>query len=252
LNKVPLKDGGSDVVISIENALAVSLISQIITFLILYNIVYNTMINFYNFIKAPKTHNPNFDNHRIQVPFRGLVCCASGGGKSNLVLNLLNLMSDTFHRIIIVTKASEPLYDYLEQRIKKIEIYYEGKIPDDITKLKEMNGLIIFDDLIIDKKPQIGELYIRGRKLNYSMIYISQSFFKTDKLIRQNCNYIFFGSGMLARDIKLILSEFSLNLSKDELLKLYNDLTKIKMDFMMIDLNERNIRKNILEIIREF
>lgn len=210
------------------------------------------MINFYENIKTVKTLNPNYKDHKIDLPFRGLVCCGSGGGKSNLVMNLLFLMNKTFHKIIICTKAEEPLYTYLKDKIKDVEIYYQGQIPE-FEKLDKQNGLVIFDDLCLDKdQSKIGEMFIRGRKLNYSMIYISQSFYQTPKLIRQNCNYIWLGRGLMKRDLNTILSEFALGLEKNELESMYNDLTRECMNFMMIDFNKRNIRSNITHPIINF
>ena len=49
---------------------------------------------------------------------------------------------------------------------------------------KELKVLIVFDDMIanmiIDKKlnPVLNELFIRGRKINISLIFITQSYFK--------------------------------------------------------------------------
>lgn len=210
------------------------------------------MINFYENIKLKKTPNPNYKKHKIDLPFRGLICCGSGGGKSNLTLNLLYLMNKTFHRIIICTKATEPLYDYLKDRIDKIEIYYEGKMPEFEKMGENENGLVIFDDLVLDKNKTIGEMFIRGRKLGYSMIMITQSFYQTDILIRKNVNYIWLGRGLMKRDLNMILSEFTIGLNKEQLEKLYNDITREPMNFLMIDLNKRNIRKNITDIIFEF
>jgi len=210
------------------------------------------MINFYNNIKQKKVNNPNYKIHKIDLPFRGLICCASGGGKSNLVLNLLYEMNNTFNKIIICTKATEPLYDMLQKKLKTgLEIHYNGEIPEFEKMDSNKNGLVIFDDLVLDKNPKIGEMFIRGRKLGYSLIYISQSFFGTPKIVRQNVNYIWLGRGMNIRDLRLILSEFALGITKEELEALYNKLTKEHMNFMMIDLFKRNIRHNIKDIVLE-
>jgi hypothetical protein len=166
----------------------------------------------------------------------------------------------TFHKIIIVTKEEEPLYDMILKRIKsvsaqkdQIEIHYGGKIPE-LTNLRPLkqNGIIIFDDMVLTQSKDIGEIFIRARKMNFSSIFISQSYFGIQKLIRQNCNYIWLGRGILERDLKLILSEYSINLSKDELVDLYNQITAKKMYFMMIDLEDRTIRENIKDIILRF
>jgi DNA helicase HerA-like ATPase len=211
------------------------------------------LINFYSQIKSSKKHNPYYDLHKIDLPFRMLVCTASGGGKSNLVLNLLYLMSNTFHKIIIVTKDEEPLYNMLESKLKdRVEIYYQGEIPD-VEKLDNgMNGLIIFDDMVLTPNSKIGEMFIRGRKLGFSSIYISQSYFQTPKIIRQNINYIALGRGINKRDLRMILSEYSISLSIEQLQDIYFNITNKHMHFMMIDMHLRNIRHNIEDIIYEF
>jgi len=210
------------------------------------------LINFYEHFKQKQSHNPYKDIHMIDLPFRGLINCASGGGKSNLVLNILFEMHNTFHKIIIVSKASEPLYDFLSDKLKGIEIHYEGAVPDLVKMDDGQNGLIIYDDMVLTKNNKIGESFIRGRKLGYSCIYISQSFFGTPKIVRQNVNYVWLGKGMGKRDLRLILSNFAMGLTVDQLEQIYNDLTRNQMNFMMIDQNKRNIRHNIKDIILEF
>lgn len=210
------------------------------------------LINFYEHIKNDKKHNPNFENHQIELPFRGLINCASGGGKSNLFCNLLYEMNNTFHKIIIVSKAEEPLYDMLQDKLKNISIHYNGEIPEIQKMDKSKNGLIVFDDMVLSPNNKIGELFIRGRKLGFSCIYISQSFYSTPKIVRQNCSIVWLGKGMNKRDLRLILSEFAIGLSINELEKLYNELTKESMNFMMINTNDRTIRKNLKDIILKY
>ena len=182
-----------------------------------------------------------------------LICCASGGGKTNYLLNLLALFNNTFTKIIISTKAEEQLYNYLIEKIKKgLEVYYDAEIPEIVKMPNGQSGLLVLDDLVLDRKPEVGQMFIRGRKLHYSTIYITQSYFQTEKIIRLNVNYIAYGFGMMRRDLKLALSEYSMNISLDELVDIYNECTKEKMNFMLIDLETRTIRKNITQIIKEF
>ena len=52
----------------------------------------------------------------------------------------------------------------------------------------------MFDDMIADmesNKPIATELFLRGRKLNISFIFISQSCFKVPKIIRINATHYF-------------------------------------------------------------
>ena len=75
---------------------------------------------------------------------------------------------------------------------------------DDICKnIEEYNGnknrkiLIVFDDIIADilsnKKlnPVVTKLYIRVRKLNISLVFITQSYFAVPKNIRLNSIHYF-------------------------------------------------------------
>ena len=65
-----------------------------------------------------------------------------------------------------------------------------------ITTQKEINNvLIVFDDMIADimsnKKFQaiIKELFIRCRKLNISLVFITQSYFSVPKDVRLNSTH---------------------------------------------------------------
>ena len=57
--------------------------------------------------------------------------------------------------------------------------------------------LIVFDDMIADmihnKKlnSKVTELFIRGRKLNISLVFITQSYFKVPKNVRLNTTHFF-------------------------------------------------------------
>ena len=68
---------------------------------------------------------------------------------------------------------------------------------DDYNLDKENRILIVFDDMIADiinnKKLNsiITELFIRGRKLNISLVFITQSYFKIPKDVRLNTTHFF-------------------------------------------------------------
>ena len=63
---------------------------------------------------------------------------------------------------------------------------------DECNLNKEQKILIIFDDMVADmfsnKKlnPIVTELFLRGRKLNISLVFITQSYFAVLKNIRLN------------------------------------------------------------------
>lgn len=220
------------------------------------------IINMYE--KIPKkflddAENPNFDLHHIKIPMRMIIVAPSGSGKTNFLLNLLSLFSKgdgTFQDITILTRnKDEPLYKWLEDETKGRIIIKEGlhNAPklDDMDK-KE-NHLVIWDDLVLSKDlSSVEQYYIRARKLNCSCIFLSQSFFRIPKTIRGNCNYMVILKLANQRDCNLILSEFGLGVSKEQLLKIYEYGTNQKFMPLLVDLDEekeKRFRRGFSEII---
>ena len=69
---------------------------------------------------------------------------------------------------------------------------------DDYNLNKKRKVLIVFDDMIADminnkKLNSIGtKLFIRGRKLNVSLVFITQSYFKVPKDVKLNSTHFFY------------------------------------------------------------
>jgi hypothetical protein len=119
---------------------------------------------------------------------------------------------------------------------------------------KKDNHLIIFDDLVLSKDLSMVEnAYIRCRKINISVIFISQSYFKIPKMIRLNTNYFVLLKLPSNRDLNMILADASLGVDKKELNNIYKyaihgDIT----NFLLIDLvvpSEQSFRKCFDQII---
>ena len=91
------------------------------------------------------------------------------------------------------------------------------KIFDEYNIDKKRKTIIVFDDMIADminnKKLYsiVTELFIRGRKLNISLVFITQSYFKVPKDIRLNTTHLF----MTKIPNKRELQQIALNHSSD-------------------------------------
>jgi len=204
------------------------------------------MKNFYSEIKKQKpVRNTGYKKTGIELPTRILVCSPSGSGKSNWVLNFLALNSGTFSKIVICVKNSdEPLYNLLREESDDVEFSEEGIIPP-INDFKiHKSSCIVFDDLVLEKdQSKIGEYFIRGRKLGITCIYITQSYYRTPKIIRINCRYIIIKRLSSIKDLKLILSEYNLSTDINDVLQLYEESTKDFLSFLLID-TQNNIFNN--------
>ena len=190
-------------------------------------------------------------------PFRMLIIGPSGSGKTNTLLNSI----DKFHpidKIYLYPKdTDEDKYQYLINKreqagIKKLNdphafIEHSNDMNDvledinNYNKKRDKKVLIIFDDMIADImrskkfKAIIKELFIRCRKLNISIVFITQSYFSTPKDARLNStHYILMKMGN-KKELKSVAEENSGHLDFKDFLKIYNYCTNEPYSFMMVD-----------------
>ena len=205
-----------------------------------------------------KTHNPNFNIHGLKIPFRMLIIGGSGSGKTQTLMNIIHNMNDTFNEIYVITKnKQEPIYEYLEDKLgsKGVSVI-EGidNAPDldkDINKKDQT--LIVMDDLVLEANQRpLEEYFIRARKQNCSLIYISQSYYAVPKMIRKNLNYLIIKQLSSLQDLFRIMREYSLGDNKVQLKKIYdNATTDNRQDFLLVDLDappENRFRKNFNDV----
>ena len=220
------------------------------------------ILNMYDYLPDDllvEPDNPNFHLHHLKLPFRMLIVSYSGGGKSNFLTNLLLLFSKgkgTFASITIVTRnKDEPLYNWLIQKSDQIQVK-EGlhSLPELDKFDKDLNHLVVMDDLILARDQSKAEQYfIRARKLNCSVIYISQNFYRTSKIIRSNLSYLVLLKIGGQRDLSMILSEVCTGVNKETLKRMYEFCTSEKFNCLLIDLEKGNpnerYRHNLLQIL---
>ena len=112
---------------------------------------------------------------------------------------------------------------------------------EDCNQGKKRKVLMIFDDMIADmiinKKlnPIIAELFIRGRKLNISIIFITQSYFKVPKDVRLNSTHIFIMKIPNKRELQQIALNHSSNIDFKDFIKNYKKCTKEPYSFLVND-----------------
>ena len=169
------------------------------------------MINFDDYANENKTeHNlkwPYISDH----PYRILTIGGSRSGKTNVLLNLINNQPDIDKIYLYVKDPYKAIYQFLINKREstglkdfndsKAFIEYSNDMQDVYKNIDEYNPdkenkiLIVFDDMIADminnKKLNsiVTELFIRDRKLNIPIIFITQSYFKVPKDFRLNSTH---------------------------------------------------------------
>ena len=191
-----------------------------------------------------------------------LIIGPSGSGKTNTLLHLINNL-DPIDKIYLYAKdLSEPKHEYLINKreqagIKNLNdshafIEYSNdmdNVLDDINinKNRDKKVLIVFDDMIADIeynknfKRIIKELFYRTHKINVSIVFITQSYFRALKDARLNStHYILMKTGN-KKELKSIAEEKSGHLDSKDFLKKYNYCTSESYCFMVF-------RKNFIEL----
>ena len=216
-------------------------------------------INFYEVNngkeKNKQLDNPNINYHHIKIPFRMGLIAGSGMGKTNALMNIINLFSQgrgTFSHIYVYHKLDEYLYDELADKCKdKITFYKQSAKVPNCRDLKNENpednspALFIFDDCIVDKdQSKIADYFIYGRKAyggnGICCMYLSQNYFSIPKIVRGQLTYIIMLKIRGNRDLKMILDDNNIGLDIEDLNAIYKDATKEEFSFLKIDIANRD------------
>ena len=233
------------------------------------------MINFDNYTNENKTkHNKNWP-YIPDHPYRILIIGGSGSGKTNLLLNLIENQPDIDKIYLYAKDPYESKYQYLINKREgvginhfnnpKAFIEYSNDMHDLYKNIDEYNPdkenkiLIAFEDMIADmihnKKLNsiVTELFIRGKKLNISLVFITQLYFKVPKDVRLNTSHIFIANIPNKRELQQIAINHSSDISTKYFANIYRKCENEPYSFLVIDIrlasnNPLKFRKTLFNI----
>ena len=110
-----------------------------------------------------------------------------------------------------------------------------------ITQAEKENISIVFDDMIADVKSNkkfqviIKELFIRCRKLNISLVFITQSSFSVPKNVRLNSTHYLIIKINNQRELQNIVISHPADIDYKDFMKIYRECTKKTFSFLKID-----------------
>ena len=233
------------------------------------------MINFDDYANENKTkHNlkwPYIPDH----PYRILIIGGSGSGKAHALLNLITNQSDIEKIYLYAKDPYEAECQFLINKRESTGVNhfndpkafteYSNDMQDVYKNIVEYNAdkeckiLIVFDDMIADminnKKLNsiVTELFIRGRKLNISLVFITQSYFKVPKDVRLNSTHFFIMKIPNKRELQQIALNHSSDINSKDFIKIYKKCTAEPYSFLVNDAtlasdNPLRFRKNLFNI----
>lgn len=220
------------------------------------------MSNKFKILKMKDSSDKNVTKKKniFDLPMRLLIISKSGDGKSSYLGNLL--LRTEFYRtdfvpenIFIFTGSKHgdkklktiiteldiedsnviDGYDeeYLDMIYTMLVNNYNEKMDDKITDKKELNSLIILDDLSFNnsfkdkgKNDMIRKLFMNGRKYSMSVIIISQKYSSVSTAIRENATGLIIGKSS-NKQVDLIADDHNyLKSGKKEFIKMFRDSTE--------------------------
>ena len=192
---------------------------------------------------------PSIPDH----PYRILIAAGSGTGKTNALLNLINNQSDIDKIYLYAKDPYEKKYQYLINKREKVGLNhfndpkafmeYSNDMQDvhknieDYNLIKKRKILLAIADMINNNKlnPIVTELFIRGRKLNISIVFITQSYFKVPKDVRLNSTHFFIMKIPNKRELQQIALHYSSDFDFKDFMNIYKKCTAEPYSFLVND-----------------
>ena len=113
------------------------------------------------------------------------------------------------------------------------------KNTEDYNPIKKRKVLLVFDDMIADMinnnklNPIVTELFIRGRKRNISIVFITQSYFKVQKDVRSNSTHLFIMKIPNKRELQQIGLNHSSDIDFKDFMNIYKKCTIEPYSFLV-------------------
>ena len=234
------------------------------------------MINLDNIVN---NNNNNLNENWKYIPdhpYRILIIGGSGSGKTNTLLNLINKQKDIDKIYLYAKDLSEAKYEYLIRNRENVGIKHLKDSKAFIECSNTMNDvyesidnynlnrtrkiLIVLDDMIAEimtnKKFQsiIKELFNRRKKLNMSLVFITQSYFPVPKGVRLNSTHYLIMKINNKRELQNIAINHSADIDFKDFIKIYIECTREPYSFLTIDTtlpssNPLRFRKNLFDTL---
>ena len=170
-------------------------------------------------------------------------------------MNLINNQPDIDKIYLYVKDPYQAKYQYLINKREKVGldnfddpkafIEYSNDMQDAYKDIEDYNPknnrkiLIVFDDMIADminnKKLDsiVNEFFIRGRKINISIVFITQSYFKVPRVVKLNTTPFFIMKIPNKREVQQITSYQSSDIDFKDFMNIFRKYTAEPYSFLV-------------------
>ena len=183
--------------------------------------------------------------------FRMLICGPSNSGKTNILLHMLYELPE-YDKVYLFSKNLHQnryralLQDFATRLDPEVGYKVIEAPGDEIIPLEELpvdnQKFVVFDDLVCESNQNaIINYFVNGRHKNYSVIYLTQTFYKVPKNIRDNCSH-FCIFAFLPRENKRIADELGVDH------QLRDSATDKKYSLFYCDKPQKLMKKKLMKI----
>ena len=215
------------------------------------------MINFDDYVNENKTEDNKNWPYIPDHPHRILIIGGSESGKTNVLLDLTENQPDIDKIFLYAKDPYKVKYQDLIKIREEVGIDHHNapraytEYSNDMrdvykninyyNPIKENKILIFFDHMIADmihnKKLNsiVTELFFRGRELNISLVFTTQSYFKVPKDVRLNTTIFFIAKIPNRRELQQIAINHSSDIKTEDFNNIYRECTDEPYSFLVND-----------------
>ena len=208
-----------------------------------------------------------------------MIIGGSGSGKANPLLNLIKKQDDINKSYLYAKDLNEPKYECFIKRREDtgakhlndpnafiecsntMDDVYENT--DDSNPNSKRKMLIAFDNMMADimknKEFQaiIKELFIRCRKLNISLVFITQSYFSVPKDVRSCSTHYLIMKINNRKELQNIAINHTADIDYKDFVNIYRECTKKSYSFLITSTmlpasDPLRFRKNLLPFFKNY
>ena len=174
-------------------------------------------------------------------PYRILIIGCSKSGNTNTLLHVIRQQDDIDKVYLYAKDLIEPKFNFLIRKRENVGIKhcnnsnaffeYSNTMNDDYNPNRKKK-LIVFDDMIADimenKNIQaiMKELFVRWRKLNMALLFITQSYFSVQKDVRLNSTHYLIMKVNNRKELQNIAINYSADIDYKDFMKIYRECIK--------------------------
>ena len=211
--------------------------------------------------KAGIKKDKHYNQHMIDAGSMILCIGGTGSGKSTALLEFLSRCPEKYYEIHLFSGSNnadtEPLYRLLKEKIPEVQTYNDiNDVPElESFEDKDCEKLIIWDDylqLSAKQMKKLNQYVTASRKSGFTNWFMSQSYVHCPKIISRNATHMLLFKLNDNRSLNTIIKNHNqLDLPDEDFKKLHQIITSQPRSFLMVDLKNRNIRKNFTDILQK-